>query len=636
MKRSFNLFFATIGATLLLGGCTDWLDVENKSLIPSDGFLGTDEEITAYMASFYHYLPIEDFMYYFSGGDFRFTGNLGGLLNADLTRDCIHSEWGNFDGDDTNAHKYWEAGYEYIYKINKLQDAIPTMNPSDPQMLTTIEGEMHFFRAYAYFQLAKRYGGVSLIKSSQEFNGDYEAVKVPRSTERATWDFVLEECNEAASLLPETAEGKRASKWAALALKARAMLHAASVAKFWDKAPLTGSAVSNKLVGGMTDDDRDRYYQACIDACAEIIRSDRFSLYQPTPANRDEATENYRRIFADPGSADCEVIFSKGYVYPGIAHSMGAWHEPNQLSKQYGGRADITLELVDAFEVMDADGNGSFDSEVKTRISGNEDYSGLNTADLADYIRYEDPLDAFKDKDPRLAATTILPFSTWKGVKIIIQGGLVKADNSFIWLSNEKYTLNGTDYYSLGAANESSYSGWVTALSNGTITGFLLKKFLPDGEDQNQNQVTTDYIDFRYAEILLDYAEALVESGLQKPADIFDAKTALNMTRKRAGFKNEIDATPENVQRERRIEMAVEQTRNWDNVRRRQSHTEFDGSYQRHALVPMLDLSGEKPAYIFVRSTLNEPGGAKIFRDMHYYRIIPGIDNNSVIQNPGY
>lgn len=334
--------------------------------------------------------------------------------------------------------------------------------------------------------------------------------------------------------------------------------------------------------------------------------------------------------------ASCEVIFKKAYVYPGIAHSMGAWHEPNQLSKQYGGRANPTLEFVDSFGMLDDDGNGSYDAKLRTRVSGKEDYNGYSSYDWSDYIRYDNPLDIFKGKDPRLEATVILPFSSWKGEKIIVQGGIVKENRSAIWLSNEKYSKGGVDYYGKGAANESAYSGWVTALSNGTITGFLLKKFLSDGADQEQNQVTTSFIDFRYAEILLNYAEALAESNLAAPAGTIDAKAALNMTRRRAGFRNLLEAAPANVQKERRVEMGLEQTRNWDNVRRRQSHIQFDGAYQRCALVPLLDLSGDKPSYIFVRSTINEPGGAKIFRDKHYYRIIPGIDNNSVIQNPGY
>lgn len=641
MKRIIkNIAFAAV-AVMTMASCADWLDVQDYNKIDN---LTSDEQIEAYMASYYHFLPVEDFMYYFSTGDFRYTGNLGGEMNASVTFDQIHSEWGNYDGDDTNSHKYWEQGYEYIYKINKLKDAIPTMKPSREEMYDQLHSEAAFFEAYAYFQLAKRYGGVSLIKESQNFEGglsdvDPESLKVPRSTERATWNYVLELCDKAAEYLPEEKNGYRATKWAALALKSRAALFAASVAKFWNEAPLGGAAATNKLVGGMSVEDMEFYYQECIDASAEIIRSEKFSLYKPDPASFEEATANYRKIFADPKSAATEVIFSKGYAYPGIAHSMGAWHEPNQLSKQYGGRANPTLDFVDAYEYIDEDGVGSLDSKLKTRTD-TESYNGLTEAALPNFIRYDHPLDIFKDKDPRLAATVILPYSTWKGTEIVIQGGLVKPagkENRIIFLTSGSYeTDDNKKYYAYGAEQESQYSGWVSALSNGTITGFLLKKFLPDGEDQTQNQVTTDYIDFRYAEILLNYAEALIESGLTAPADIIDGKAALNASRRRAGFTNSIDLSVENVQRERRIEMGLEYTRNWDNVRRRQSHVQFNGSSQRSALVPVLDLSGADPKYIFVRSRLNEPGGAKVFRDKHYYRIIPGIDNNGVIQNPGY
>ena len=314
MKNTIKILPVVVSVFFILNSCSDWLEVENKNIISTEALLSTDEGIEAYMASFYHFLPIEDFMYYFSTGEFRYTGNIGGEMNASVTQDMIHSEWGNFDSEDQNAHAYWNAGYEYIYKINKLKEVIPTMHPSDSTMLKTIKGEAAFFSAYTYFQLAKRYGGVSLIKEAQAFNGDYEAVKVPRSTEKVTWNYVLDLCNEAIENLPDE-NGKRATKWAALALKSRAMLYAASIAKFWDNAPLVGTAVSYQLVGGMSAEDRDRYYQACIDASAQIIRSGKFGLYKPNPADREEATENYRKIFSNPQVAAIEVIFSKSYNF---------------------------------------------------------------------------------------------------------------------------------------------------------------------------------------------------------------------------------------------------------------------------------------------------------------------------------
>jgi hypothetical protein len=94
----------------------------------------------------------------------------------------------------------------------------------------------------------------------------------------------MEECDRAIRLLPETRnnpseEKRRATKWTAYALKSRAALHAASVAKYWDKAPLEGEAVDKNFVG-LDKSDASRYYQACIDASKAIIASNRFGLFQ--------------------------------------------------------------------------------------------------------------------------------------------------------------------------------------------------------------------------------------------------------------------------------------------------------------------------------------------------------------------
>ena len=213
------------------------------------------------------------------------------------------------------------------------------MKPSNPATIDQVTGEYYFMMAYTYFALARRYGGVPLITEVQEFNGDYDAVKVPRSTEVATWKFILEMCDKAAASLPDATTQERANKWTAYALKSRAALYAASVGKFWDRngAMLTGEAVTEKLVGGFTDADVKFFYEECIKASAEVIRSGKFSLYGENPASLDEAAQNYHKIFVE-GKGISEVIFLRDYVYPGIAHNMGKWHEPNQLAVEYGGR----------------------------------------------------------------------------------------------------------------------------------------------------------------------------------------------------------------------------------------------------------------------------------------------------------
>ncbi len=633
MKRTNFSIIAILALLLGSNGCTNFLEIEPKDRLSGNALLSSDEGIMSYMASLYDKLPIEDFKYDYRIG-FNYGGNSGGMMNANLTRDAIHSEWGDHAGQ-PERFGYWDPAYSYIRDINNLQENIPLMKPSDPAALETIQGEKHFFKAYAYFQLAKRYGGVPIIHRIQDFNGDYATVRIPRSTERETWDYVIAQCDTAISLLPD-ANGKRATKWVAQALKSRAALFAASVAKFWDAAPLAGQAVEQKLVGGLSTDDAARYYQACIDASAAIIKSGKFELFKREPASFGEAAENYRTLFSAPQNAGSEVIFSRGYAYPGKGHSMGTWHQPNQLSKEFGGRLCITLDLVDAYETIDGNGVGSKTSaaKLKTRADGNENYSGFDNA--GGFLKYDHPHELFADKDPRLFGTVLLPKDVWKGTEIIIQGGLVRADGSAIWLANDPYEFQGETYYGKGDARESYFSGWVNSRSNGTITGFLLKKFLTEGNDQEFNQVTTEFIDFRYAEILLNYAEAIAESGLPAPAGIPGAEEALNETRHRAGFTDTLPLSAENVQRERRVEMALEYTSVWDYVRRREFHSIFNGTYNRHALVPMLDFTVSPAQYIFVRYELPEPGGSKRFETRNYYRPIPGLENNFLIQNPGY
>src|SRR4030095_4677703 len=118
--------------------------------------------------------------------------------------------------------------------------------------------------------------------------------------------------------LPASAGGeRRATKWVAYALKSRAALYAASLSKYWNKAPLGGVAADNKYVG-MSPADANGYYDACIKASEAIMNSGEFGLYQPTPATPADATENYRKLFVDPnvsfGSKGSEVMFIKGYA----------------------------------------------------------------------------------------------------------------------------------------------------------------------------------------------------------------------------------------------------------------------------------------------------------------------------------
>ncbi len=619
-----------------LGSCKDdFLDVEPTDLISADAIFSSAEGIQAFMANLYSQMPIEDFNSTPEHG-IRYN-NVGGPNNAGfypwvITDDGIGSEhlgltWQKDLG---GQFAWWTEGYALNRDVNLLFSVIPDLEVSQ-DVIDGLLGEAYFIRAYLYFGLAKRYGGVSIIEEIADISDGEEVLYTPRSTEKETWEFVLKSCDQSAALLGDgDGTRRRANKWVALALKSRAALHAASVAKYWNNAPLSGAAVDANLAH-MSSSDADWFYQQCVSASALVMDSGMYSLYKPSPANPNEAAENYREMFEDPNRAIQEAIFIKGSTLTGVdlgsnqdhwgnpAQTTGAWPHP--------GRFNPTLELADVYESYSNPGQSS---PIVTTVDGDTDnYDGYQSSRT--YLEFENAFDIFEDKDARLRATVILPRTFWKDVDIIIQGGVIRPDGSIIFEEPGSVNVDGKEYYSYGASAPNLYSGFSTFGGNMTRTGFGFRKFLQ--EDYVPilawNQSTTDWMDFRLAEIYLNYAEAVVESG---SGDASKAAEAINDLRKRAAHTTDIPLTLENVLRERRVELVFENKRVWDLVRRRTYHTEFDFRV-RHSLTPVFDTRTMK--YIFVRKDIFHTFPIT-FAESGYYKRIPGVATNQLVQNPQY
>ena len=558
MKNKFMYIISLF--VLSFSACTDFIDLEPKDKLAGEKLFSDPEGLRLYMANLYYQLPIEDFAFVPEYGFNMNTGGqagTGGFTSPILTDEALHSEWGGlvYDGD----FNWFSEGYRLVRDVNILIETIPSLEISDEEK-GIIMGECSFIVAYAYYGLAKRYGGVPLINEQQHWTGDLEAIKIPRSTEKETWDYILDECNKAISLLPDSWNGgqRRANRWVAYALKSRVALHAASIAKFWDKAPLSGEAVDFEFVG-ISKSEANRYYEACIEASEAIINSGRYSLYKPNPANPQEAAENYRNIFEFPNNATEEAIFIKGFTRPGdgTGHNYDIWYSPNQLSNGFPhpGRMNPTLDLVDSYENYSS--NGESIPIITATNDEINDYNGYNPD--KDYIRFDNPYDIFRDKDARLWGTVILPGTEFKGSPVIIQAGFITPDGIPVIERDESINVNGTEYYTFGASDWSLYSGFDTRGGNYTRTGFGFKKFLTSQPIINGwSKSTTDWIDFRYAEILLNYAEAVVENDYTDDNSQTKAQTAINSLRRRAGHTNDIPLTIENVLRERKVELAFE------------------------------------------------------------------------------
>ena len=662
MKKNILSIFS-LCALMGLSGCNAFLELEPLDKVSPEQLLETEGGVKALLANIYTMIPMEDFNYRPNAGfNQRGYDGVNETTNlAFLTDEATRSDGGVGIG--YEGFNYWPYGdirqvNIFMQNVEKAKEA-GTISVADADRMT---GEAHFARAYMYYGLVKRYGGVPLIDKVQDddyANGGPGAVAVPRSTELDTWKFVLNECTLAAATLPDATSGSdlyRVTKWAAYALKSRVALHAASVAKYWNLAPLAGEAVTQKLVGGMTSADADAFYKECIEASKFLIENSGKSLYKPTPATVKEAASNFQALFLNDQNE--EVIFSKAYLNGTTNTNQGHSYAQFNILPQVNpgalkyGRFNPMLEIVDLFEDYTDDGTGK-SAKIVTRTDGNEDayipnFHNMNNASVVNtlmsvpFVKYNDLYEPFANKDARLLASVVVPGSSYAGTEIIIQGGFIKDNNSYVAYSNESTQKNGTTYYALGAEGETMFSGFNNVNSgedaNWTATGFGVRKYMPEGESMSPDRLssTTSYIDMRLAEVYLNYAEAVVENG-SGFGDKELAENYLNALRRRAGHTDRISLTLESVLKERRVEMAFEGKRFWDMNRRREFHTEFSNNRIRKALVPMLDLRGAEPKYVFARVNYfgDETRGGRTFQNINYYRGIPNIATNGLVQNPG-
>lgn len=663
MKKNILSIFS-LCALMGLSGCNAFLELEPLDKVSPDQLLETEGGVKALLANIYTMIPMEDFNYRPNNGfNQRGYDGVNETTNlAFLTDEATRSDGGVGIG--YEGFNYWPYGdirqvNIFMQNVEKAKEA-GTISVADADRMT---GEAHFARAYMYYGLVKRYGGVPLIDKVQDddyADGGPGAVAVPRSTELDTWKFVLNECTLAAATLPDATSGSdlyRVTKWAAYALKSRVALHAASVAKYWNLAPLAGEAVTQKLVGGMTSADADAFYKECIEASKFLIENSGKSLYKPTPATVKEAASNFQALFLNDQNE--EVIFSKAYLNGTTNTNQGHSYAQFNILPQVNpgalkyGRFNPMLEIVDLFEDYTDDGTGK-SAKIVTRTDGNEDayipnFHNMNNASVVNtlmsvpFVKYNDLYEPFANKDARLLASVVVPGSSYAGTEIIIQGGFIKDNNSYVAYSNESTQKNGTTYYALGAEGETMFSGFNNVNSgedaNWTATGFGVRKYMPEGESMSPDRLssTTSYIDMRLAEVYLNYAEAVVENG-SGFGDKELAENYLNALRRRAGHTDRISLTLESVLKERRVEMAFEGKRFWDMNRRREFHTEFSNNRIRKALVPMLDLRGAEPKYVFARVNYfgDETRGGRTFQNINYYRGIPNIATNGLVQNPGH
>lgn len=477
---------------------------------------------------------------------------------------------------------YYTAIRQSITFVNHI-DEVPLMltfknNAGETIPMTRAwKAEARFLKALFYFELVKRYGGVPILNDDRtaELNDDLE---LPRNTFEYCINYIVSELDaikdslRTVPLENPAADGHVVTQGTAMALKSRVLLYAAS--PLYNERPIENG---NELTG-YAHYDAERWKTAA-DAARAFIDEYNPQIY----ALNTNSINGFVHLFLNDyaGTNNPEIIFFRqGSRNTEIEKNNG----PIGFSgtNQSNGRTSPTQNLVDAFPMKD----GKAINDPTSKYT---------------YDPYSQQM--YENRDPRLNFTVL--------------------HNGSRWLQTDLETF-------LRGVNNPAQSAQTTK------TSYYLRKFMGQFDEvKDYSEQLHVWIMFRYAEILLNFAEAQNEYAGASP-EVYDAIIAL---RKRAGIeagneqryglkagmtKAEMRQT---IQNERRIEMAFEEQRYWD-IRRWRSAEELFAA-------PLYGLTITKNA-----GSLNfsrTPVVAYSFEKKRYFYPIPYsevIKNKNMIQNP--
>ena len=447
------------------------------------------------------------------------------------------------------AGTFWGRSYRSIRECNYALSNIDKV-PMSAGRKNRLVGELEFIRAFRYHDLIRNYGGVVLIgdQVTQISDDLTNPALFQRASIKESIDYAVAQLDDAASKLPEGNDNSwalgRATKGAALALKARLLLYAAS--------PLYNAGT----------------WQAAAAAAKAVMDMNKYSLYQG----------GYRQLFL--AETNSEAIFERLYTKDANHVAMEIANGPNSY-EGWGGNVPLQ-NLVDAYPMA----NGKAITDPTSGYDPNNPYVG---------------------RDPRFYQTILYNGAPYRGSVI------------------ETFTPGGKD-------SQDGPSNW-----NTSKTGYYLLKFLDEKNPIiNPWEVAgrQPWFYFRYAEILLNYAEAQNEAvgpdgTVYAAINAIRSRASVNMPPLAAGLSK--DQMREAIRAERRIELAFEEHRFYDV--RRWKIAEVTENVPAYGI--NIRKSGNTLTY--TRKVALE---GKHFENKHYWLPIPRAEilagNGQLQQNAGY
>ncbi|WP_316788222.1 RagB/SusD family nutrient uptake outer membrane protein [Pedobacter frigoris] len=412
----------------------------------------------------------------------------------------------------------WDANYSNIRKVNIFLSKVDRVN-----LKASLKGykerwkaEARALRAMFYFELLKRWSGVPLI--GDKVFAVNEKIQVPRNSYQECVTYITSELDAVMPLLlAPNATGTfsatfygRFSRGAAMALKAKVLLYAASplnnpnndLSKWAAAAKaakdIIDSVAANKFTYKLNDAATTAHYSTT--TLAGITTSANLSTYV-TSVNK------FLSIFSTANNNEIILPYMST-----TNQTVESANDPIGYARSGSGKTNPTQELVNAFEMY----SGKTISESGTDYNSNTPYY---------------------NRDPRLVGTVMF--------------------DGLYWLTRKVQTYDGGLDRPLGFGNT----------NNGeTRTGYYMRKFMTSNASATSFANTNHVFPIiRYAEVLLNYAEAQNEA-VGADASVYkainDIRARVNMPALPAGLTPA--AMKERIRNERRVEMAFEEQRFWD------------------------------------------------------------------------
>lgn len=469
---------------------------------------------------------------------------------------------GNHDSNNTYSRDIWREAYKVIAKCNFVLDNIDKVkDKTTPAIFNRSKAEARFLRAYTYQYLTDYFGDVPLVTNMLKL----EDAQMPKTPKAAVIDFVLKELTECApdlSLSYAGADVGRASRGAALSIKARAALNNG----LWTDAAEAAKAVMDMNV---------------------------YSLHN-----------NFGVLFSYAGQNSNEIIWAFQYLRASKTKTHSTAN--NLLSRNGQGFSNKvpSQSLVDVYPCTD----------------------GLNI----DESPLFDPKEPYKNRDPRLGFTIVLPGSVFFNYQFETHRDSLKCWN-----------------YNTTPATRVDNQDAINAFA--TFTGYCWRKYVDLEDKIDRTNSELNVIQIRYAEVLLIFAEAKNELN-QLDQSAYDA---INLVRQRPSV-NMPAITPGKtttefrslVRKERLYELAMEGLRQSDlrrwKIAEKAMTGNFYGRVQRGLVgaAPQIDENGLADySAVPNRADLRVIEVRTFNKDRDYLWPIPNIEvltNTQLIQNPNY